>query len=219
MADLGYIAFYPLLYVGIVLLLRSRARSIGGTLWLDGADRRARRGRARRGRPRRARARETPRARTSTVVTNLAYPLGDVLLLSAVFGVFSLTGWRPGRRWLLLGLGVLCRRRWRTAIYLFQSANGTYVEGTWVDILWPTSLLLIAASAWMSDRTREGLEVEGRPLLAVPAVCALVATGILVYDHFTRAQPARGRPRIGDARSSWSSASRSRSVRTAVSSS
>ena len=36
MADLGYIAFYPLLYVGIVLLLRSRARSIGGTLWLDG---------------------------------------------------------------------------------------------------------------------------------------------------------------------------------------
>ena len=37
MADLGYIAFYPLLYVGIVLLLRSRARSIGDMLWLDGA--------------------------------------------------------------------------------------------------------------------------------------------------------------------------------------
>ena len=72
------------------------------------------------------------------------------------------------------------------AIYLIQSANGTYVEGTWVDILWPTALLLISASAWMPDRTREGLEVEGRPLLAVPAVCALVATGILVYDHFTR---------------------------------
>ena len=34
----------------------------------------------------------------SVVVTNLSYPLGDVLLLSAVFGVFSLTGWRPGPR-------------------------------------------------------------------------------------------------------------------------
>jgi diguanylate cyclase (GGDEF)-like protein len=38
----------------------------------------------------------------------------------------------------------------------------------------------------MPDRTREGLDVEGRPLLAVPAVCALIATGILVYDHFIR---------------------------------
>ena len=47
-------------------------------------------------------------------------------------------------------------------------------------------MLLIACAAWTSDRTREGLEVEGRPLLLVPAVCALVATGILVYDHFTR---------------------------------
>jgi hypothetical protein len=36
MADAGYIGFYPLLYVGIVLLLRSRTRSIAGTLWLDG---------------------------------------------------------------------------------------------------------------------------------------------------------------------------------------
>jgi diguanylate cyclase (GGDEF)-like protein len=38
----------------------------------------------------------------------------------------------------------------------------------------------------MPDRTREGLDVEGRPLLAVPAICALLATGILVYDHFVR---------------------------------
>ena len=50
---------------------------------------------------------KAPQGSTSVVVTNLAYPLGDVLLLSAVFGVFSLTGWRPGPRWLLLGLGVL----------------------------------------------------------------------------------------------------------------
>ncbi len=184
MADLGYIAFYPLLYVGIVLLLRSRARSIGGTLWLDGVTAAL------------AAAAlgaavivevvlEGTSGSTTTVVTNLSYPLGDLLLLSAVFGVFSLTGWRPGARWLLLGLGTLSTAM-ADAVYLIQSSNGTYVEGTWVDILWPTALLLISASAWMPDRTREGLEVEGRPLLAVPAVCALIATGILVYDHFTR---------------------------------
>ena len=184
MTDAGFIAFYVLLYVGVVLLLRSRVRSIADTLWLDGLTAAL------------AAAAigaailvdlvlENTEGTTSTVVTNLAYPLGDVLLLSAVFGVFSLTGWRPGPRWLALGLGILATTT-ADAVYLFQSANGTYVEGTWVDILWPAAMLLVASSAWLPDRTREGLEVEGRPLLAVPAVCALVATGILVYDHFTR---------------------------------
>jgi len=167
-ADLGYIGFYFLLYAGIVLLLRSRARSIGGTLWLDGATAAV------------AAAAlgaavlvelvlRSTEGSTSTVVTNLAYPLGDVLLLSAVFGVFSLTGWRPGERWLLLGLGALATTI-ADGVYLFQSAAGTYVEGTWIDILWPLAMLLVASSAWARDESRAGLDVEGRPLLAVPAV-------------------------------------------------
>jgi diguanylate cyclase (GGDEF)-like protein len=183
-ADLGFIAFYPLLYVGIVVLLRSRARTIARALWLDGATAAL------------AAAAfgaalifelvaDVTAGSTSVVVTNLAYPFGDVLLLSAVFGVFALTGWRPGMRWALLGLGVLSTAL-ADSIYLFQSAEGSYVEGTWIDVLWPTALLLIAASAWVNDRTRAGLAVEGRPLLAVPAICAVIATGILVYDHFTR---------------------------------
>ncbi|HJR95048.1 MAG TPA: hypothetical protein VJ807_06390, partial [Gaiellaceae bacterium] len=174
MADLGYIAFYPLLYVGIVLLLRSRARTIAGTLWLDGATAALAAG-AFGAAVIFELVADVTEGSTSVVVTNLAYPLGDVLLLSAVFGVFSLTAWRPGTRWLLLGLGVLSTAL-ADIVYLFQSAEGTYVEGTWIDILWPAALLLIASAAWVNDRTRAGLHVEGRPLLAVPAACALVAT-------------------------------------------
>jgi two-component system cell cycle response regulator len=182
MADAGYIGFYFLLYIGIVLLLRSSARSIGGTLWLDGMT--AALAAAALGAAVLVElVLQSTMGSLSTVVTNLAYPLGDVLLLSAVFGVFSLTGWRPGKRWLLIGLGMLATTT-ADAVYLFQSARGTYVEGTWIDILWPAAMLTIAAAAWAPDRSREGLAVEGRPLLAVPAACALVATGILVYDHF-----------------------------------
>ena len=184
MADAGYIGFYLLLYVGMVLLLRSRARTIAGTLWIDGATAALAAG-AVGAAVIFALVADVTAGSTSVVVTNLAYPLGDVLLLSAVFGVFALTGWRPGLRWGLLGLGVLSTTL-ADSIYLFQSAEGTYVEGTWIDILWPAALLLIAASAWVNDRTRAGLSVEGRPLLAVPAVCALAATAILVYDHFNR---------------------------------
>ncbi len=94
-ADLGWIAFYPVVYVGIVLLIRRRARSIGGALWLDGAIASV------------AAAAvgtavlvdlvlRTTEGSLSAVATNLAYPLGDVLLLSAVFGVLSLSGVETG---------------------------------------------------------------------------------------------------------------------------
>jgi two-component system cell cycle response regulator len=183
-ADLGFIAFYPLIYVGMVGLLRARARSIGGTLWLDGVIASL------------AAAAvaaavlvelvlKSTEGSLSTVVTNLSYPLGDVLLLSAVFGVFSLTGWRPGTRWLLLGLGVLSTAL-ADSVYLFQTSERTYVEGTWVDVFWPAALLLIATAAWSGDRSGAELRVAGKSLLVVPSVCALVGIGVLVYDHFER---------------------------------
>jgi diguanylate cyclase (GGDEF)-like protein len=184
LGDLGFIAFYPLVYIGMVALLRSRARTIGGTLWLDGVTASLAAG---------ALAAailvefvlESTEGSLSTVVTNLSYPLGDVLLLSAVFGVFSLSSWRPGLRWVLLGLGVLSTAL-ADAVYLFQSSSETYVEGTWIDIFWPAGLLLIAAAAFAADRSGAELAVEGRPLLVVPASCALVGIGVLVYDHFHR---------------------------------
>jgi two-component system cell cycle response regulator len=181
-ADLGFIGFYPLVYIGMVALVRSRAKAIGGTLWLDGVTASLAAG---------AVAAAvlfelvvvTTEGSAATVVTNMAYPLGDVLLLSAVVGVCSLTGWKPGRRWLLIGLGVISTAVADVA-YLFQTAADTYVEGTYIDIFWPAALLLIAAAAWSQDRTR--LDVEGKPLLAVPAVCALASIAILVWDHFDR---------------------------------
>ena len=181
-ADLGWLAFYPLLYAGIVLLVRRRARSIAGHLWLDGAI-----------------ASVAAAALASAVLlevvlgaaegtnaavaTNLAYPLGDVLLLSAVFGVFTLSGWRIERPWLVLGAGVVATTV-ADAIYLFELES--YQAGTAIDILWPLSTLLIAASGWVAVRGEARFDVKGRPLLAVPTAGALVGIGILVVDHFDR---------------------------------
>jgi two-component system, cell cycle response regulator len=181
LADAGWLGFYPLLYAGVVLLIRRRARTRSGTLWLDGLVASV------------AAAAlgaavlvelvlQTTEGSTAAVATNLAYPLGDVLLLSAVFGVFSLTGWRLERFWVVLALGVLATTV-ADAIYLFEV--DTYQEGTALDLLWPASTLLIAGSAWVKRR-EQGLALEGRPLLAVPAVCTAISTGVLVYDHFQR---------------------------------
>ena len=184
LADLGFLGFYPLVYVGMVLHLRERARSVADTLWVDGIT-------ASLAAAALAAAvlvelvLETTEGSVSTVATNLAYPLGDLLLLSAVFGIFSLARWRPGPRWGLIGLGVLSTAL-ADAIYLFQSAEETYVEGTWLDVFWPASMLLVAAAAWAPDGKAREVEAEGRPLLAVPAICAIASIGILVYDHFHR---------------------------------
>jgi two-component system cell cycle response regulator len=181
-ADFGWLAFYPLAYVGMALLIRRRARSIGATIWLDAVT--ASTAAAALGA---AVLVELVLQSTSgsfaAVATNLAYPIGDVLLLSVVFGVFSLSSWRVDRQWLVLGLGLLATTI-ADAIYLFEV--NTYQAGEFVDILWPISTLLIAAAAWVPESKARRLEVEGKPLLAVPAVCALIGMGILVYDHFSR---------------------------------
>ena len=182
-ADFFWLAFYPLLYVGIVLLFRRRARSATAMLWVDGVTASL------------AAAAvgaavlvefvlQTTSGSRAAVATNVAYPLGDVLLLSAVFGVYTLSGWRVDRLWLALGLGMLATTI-ADAIYLFQ-VNGGYKAGDPVDILWPASSLLIAAAAWLPERSTRRVELQGRPLLAVPAVAALLGIGILVYDHFNQ---------------------------------
>ena len=69
----------------------------------------------------------------STVVTNLAYPLGDLFLLAFVIAVIAITGWRAGLSWLLLAAAFAI---WAVAdvIYLYQAALGTYRDYTLLDL-------------------------------------------------------------------------------------
>jgi diguanylate cyclase (GGDEF)-like protein len=180
-ADFGWLAFYPLLYAGIVLLLRRRARSITGHLWLDGVTASVAVA-ALAGALLLGAVLSQTHASAAEAATNLAYPLGDVLLLSALFGVSTLAGWRLERTWLVLGVGIFATTV-ADAIYLFDD---DYVPGTAVDVLWPLSTLLIAVSGWVTSRDEGRLRVEGRPLLAVPTASALLGITVLVVDHFDR---------------------------------
>jgi diguanylate cyclase (GGDEF)-like protein len=119
---------------------------------------------------------------TAVIVTNLAYPLGDILLLSAVVGVFVLMGWKSDKTWALIGLG-LAATAVADGIFLFQTSTSSYSEGTILDALWPASMLFFAAAAW-EPPTRSDVVLEGRPLLATPFACGLVGLGVLTYDHF-----------------------------------
>ncbi len=145
-ADAFYLAFYPACYVAVLLLLRSHLSSFSRHLWFDGAM--AALACASLGATVLFQAvLASTNGSTAVIVTNLAYPLGDIILSSAVLGVFALAGWRLGRAWALIGCG-LAATAVADGVFLIQAADGTYREGTIVDALWPASVLLIAAAAW-----------------------------------------------------------------------
>ena len=181
-ADYLWLAFYPAAYVGLVLLFRSRFTGITAGLWIDGLTA--------------ALAAATigsavivqavlgiTEGSFATVATGLAYPLGDVILLSLVIAAFSLTAWRPGRVWWLIGVSLLLFAV-GDSIYLYSSAKGSYVEGQLLDVVWPAALFFIAVASWQDGRVRRRVDIRGRTLLAVPAVCALLAASVLAVDHF-----------------------------------
>src|SRR5436309_118986 len=97
--------------------------------------------------------------------------------------LFALSGWRPGRLWTLMG-GALAASAIADGIFLYQTARGSYVEGTVLDALWPAAMLLLAAAAWQPTPRAASIELEGRPLLATPAGCGVLAIGVLLYDRY-----------------------------------
>ncbi len=184
LADALYLAFYPCAYVAVVLLLRARLVRFQVSMWLDGAI-------GALGTAAIVAALafgsilSTTGGSPAVVATNLAYPIGDVLLLSLVVGAFGLLGLRPGLRWWLLGVGFGAFGVADT-VYLWQTARDTYVVGTLVDAGWVLGLLLLALAARAPDsrRLRER-EVRGWTVMVVPAGFAMTSLVILAWDSGT----------------------------------
>ena len=122
-SDVLYLVFYPASYTSLLLLARSRTDTFRSSLWLDGAI-----------------AGLTVAALIATlafqpivdatsggpaeIAVNLAYPVGDLLLLGLVVAIFGLNGWRLDPVWLLLG-GGLALTAVADGLYLVQSAQDT----------------------------------------------------------------------------------------------
>ena len=183
--DAFYLAFYPASFAALLLLLRSRLSGHMRTLSLDGATAALAAAAASAG-VLLALVRGETGGSPAAIATNLAYPLGDVLLLALVIGVFALTGWRPGRAWTLIGAGIIAATI-ADAVYLAQVAAGTYIEGGVYDVFWPAAMLLLALAAWgPAGAPRRPMSFEGRRMLVTPVACALIGVGVQIYDHFDR---------------------------------
>ena len=141
LADLLYLGFYPPAYIGVVLLARARLPEFRSSLWLDGVigalavaavavavlfDR----------------VLSATEGSPEVVAVTMAYPLGDLLLLSMIAALAAVTGWQLGGNAAVVA-GSLVVAAIADATYLAQSAAGTYQEGYPIDSAWLTANLLL----------------------------------------------------------------------------
>ncbi|MGO9977220.1 MAG: ATP-binding protein [Solirubrobacteraceae bacterium] len=183
--DALWLTLYPLSYLGILGIARADGqRRVPAGVWLDGII--AGGGLAAIGA---ALVFEPVLASisgsTTAVATELAYPIGDLLLAALVVGVLALRGWRLDRTWGLLGGGFLLLSL-ADCLYAVQVANGSSDPSRLTNFFYVFAVALLAAAAWQFEPPPPRPRLEAWAVLLVPASSALASLGLLLYDHVHR---------------------------------
>jgi diguanylate cyclase (GGDEF)-like protein len=177
LADYLWVAFYPCAYLFVLLLVRRHIARFRLSVWLDGAV-------AGLGAAALAAAAvfgvvvTDTSGSPATVATNLAYPLGDLVLLTLIVGVFALAGWRADAMWWLAGTGMVAFAA-ADAVYLFDASRNAYHPGTWLDLMWDLGLALLAVAAVRHDPGDTERSMDGWTVLLVPSVFCLLSVALL----------------------------------------
>jgi two-component system cell cycle response regulator len=184
LSDALWIVYYPVVYVGVALLMRARILRFHASLWVDGVLAALTVGALSAAlvfQP----VLDAADGNTLEVATNLAYPVGDLVLLGMVTGGVALTGWKPGVTWTALAASFLLFGI-SDGIYLVANANGTWQAGSVFEAGWPAATLLLAWAAWMRPQDVRPRPLDGRRNLVVPIGFALLGLTLLISDHFER---------------------------------
>ena len=197
-ADIVYLAFYPLFAIGLVLLpvapqrfverrriaLDMGSAFLAGTLvfWVFGI------GPALAGSP----------IDKVELATALAYPAGDVALFWALLVLISRpvpAASQPALRLLAGGVAVMLVT---DSLYSYQAITGVYASGDFLDLGYTVMCILYGLAAMREitllprdlDGGRAGAQDDGPPgplvnwSLGLPYAAMLFAFALLVWDHF-----------------------------------
>jgi diguanylate cyclase (GGDEF)-like protein len=186
-ADMGYLGFYPLVYLAVIAARRRRSDRLGVGLWLDGTIGAA------------ACATlgavfvlepvidATKGESVAGALTNIAYPIGDLTLLAMLVVTTATVGWRGARGLTPLAAGMALFALSDT-LYLVDNANGNYQTGGVLDAGWLLALMLMAGGA--ARLSRNDWPAAGRSLRSaraiVPSVAGVLALVVLSLHPFMK---------------------------------
>jgi diguanylate cyclase (GGDEF)-like protein len=183
LADFANFVCFILLYAGVMLLIRARAPRLTAVTWLEGAL----------GALSLATVTATfvfdpvvasTHGNVAQVATNLAYPMFDVLLLAFVGAGFALLGKRAGSAFVVLGVGALVNGG-ADAVYLVQSAHGTFGSSSPVYVTWLLAYVIVALAAWKSvpdSAPPEEEEPGGRTATLLTGFFAVLIVAIVAVE-------------------------------------
>ena len=184
-ADVGYVALYPLASVGLILLARSQLKRVSLSVVLDALV-------ASLAVCAVVSAFTVSRVITgisgspAEVITNLSYPLGDLVLIVVVVATLSMVGWPADPVWWLLVAGFGLFAIADTAYLL--GANSWYDDGSWVDGAWMAGIALIPLAGTLRRRTAPAV-LGGLTAVAVQVMFSLVGLSVLVVSAFVHLHP------------------------------
>lgn len=183
-ADPEYLAYYPFIYAGLLLLMRARIKRLPIPIQLDSlvcALTLAAVAAALTAGPLHAMTVRAP----ATVWVGLAYPASDLVLLALAAGMLPILGWRNEIRWALLVAGFVLFAV-ADGAYLVQTSVGSYRVGSLLDACWPASSLLIAMASWAPSSPATPIPRRQFSPYITPAASAVVALAVIVLAHHSR---------------------------------
>jgi diguanylate cyclase len=188
-ADYIWLSCYPFLYVGVFQLARERTTGTGRLLRIDSAIT--------------ALGLSTvamiwfrvmlhgTHGSLATVLTTMAYPVGDLLIVLILLGSLALTGWQINRVWAWLGSGLFMFAAADT-IYAIRVATNSYRAGTLLDPMWAVAATLIAIAAWQRQDRAPSVRTHGWAVLVVPTLFTATALALLaIVGHGSGTLPIR----------------------------
>jgi diguanylate cyclase len=177
-ADALYLLFYPFAYIGVILFLRRGLDRVTRLSWLDGVV-------AGLGAATICAGfvfhRVLGLTGTTTLATlvNLAYPIGDLLLLGLAVGGTTVLGGTYRRSWILLATGCAINVVGDTANLFSRSLDGS--GGSLFNaIAWPMSIFVISGSVWIRSKPSTLVAARGDARIFLPQLAAAAALAILL---------------------------------------
>ena len=177
-ADGFYLLFYPLAYLALMLMVRTHVGRAQSSVWLDGTI-------AGLGAAAVTAAfafdmiLHSVGGSAASVAVNLAYPVGDLILLALAIGAVVMVPGRPAR--LLVFAAGCALIAVGDTVYLFQSSAGSYQVGTPVNLTWPAAIFLMSTSVWLPTSARSKAPIAERmPRFVVPGLASAAGLVILM---------------------------------------
>lgn len=187
LADIFYVGMYPLAYAGFIMLARAAVTRLPASVWLDGIVTSLAAGAVFCASVLAEVLSSAEGSAFAETLTNLSYPIGDLVLIVISVAALAMVRWRSDPIWWLLGLGAALFAVADTA-YLFGLAKDTYTDGGWVDGLWMLGLTFMALAGSL-NRRRPAAEVRGFMALLVPILFSLSALVVLIVGTFVEMHP------------------------------